>query len=130
MPVDFLSEAHRAAYSRYAESCRPSNSLGTFISTPTGNCASYGTRTLGLRRIGCSRSEALSVHFCSIATQTPTMAGVHATSTLPITAAFFYGSRMGGIYVPPKHRIRPAGGQQSGAEGKAPEKPKDHPRRD
>ena len=60
-----------------------------------------------------------------------TMAGVHATSTLPITAAFFYGSRMGGIYeVPPKHRIRPAGGQQSGAEGKAPEKPKDHPRRD
>ena len=40
-------------------------------------------------------------------------------------------SKMGGIYeVPPKHRIRPAGGQQSGAEGKAPEKPKDHPRRD
>ena len=55
----------------------------------------------------------------------------HAITTLPIVAAFFYGSRMKGIYeVPPKHRIRPAGGQQSGAEGKASEKPKDHPRRD
>ena len=55
----------------------------------------------------------------------------HAITTLPIAAAFFYGSRMKGIYeVPPKHRIRPAGGQQSGAEGKASEKPKDHPRRD
>ena len=52
-------------------SSRPSNSLGTFISTPTGNCASYGTRTLGLRKSSCSRSEALSVHSCSIATQTP-----------------------------------------------------------
>ena len=57
--------------------------------------------------------------------------GGHATITLPTAAAFFYGSRMKGIYeVPPKHRIRPAGGQQSGAEGKASEKPKDHPRRD
>ena len=55
----------------------------------------------------------------------------HVIFTLPISAAFFYGSRMKGIYeVPPKHRIRPAGGQQSGAEGKASEKPKDHPRRD
>ena len=55
----------------------------------------------------------------------------HAVFTLPIAGAFFYGSRMKGIYeVPPKHRIRPAGGQQSGAEGKASEKPKDHPRRD
>ena len=55
----------------------------------------------------------------------------HAITTLPTAAAFFYGSRMKGIYeVPPKHRIRPAGGQQSGAEGKASEKPKDHPRRD
>ena len=53
------------------ESRRPSNSLGTFISMPTGNCASYGTRTLGLRKSSCSRSEALSVHSCSIATQTP-----------------------------------------------------------
>ena len=60
-----------------------------------------------------------------------TMAGAHATITLPITAAFFYGSRMGGIYeVPPKHRTRPAGGPQSGAEGKTPGNPEDHPRRD
>ena len=43
MPGDFLSEAQRAAYSR----------------------------TLGLRRSGCSRPEDLSVHSCSIATQTP-----------------------------------------------------------
>ena len=42
MPGDFLSEAQRAAYSR----------------------------TLGLRRSGCSRPEDLSVHSCSIATQT------------------------------------------------------------
>ena len=55
----------------------------------------------------------------------------HATITLPVAAAFFYGSRMGGIYeVPPQHRTRPAGGQQSGVDGKAPEKPEDHPRRD
>ena len=72
MPVDFLSETQRAAYTAGTpESRRPSNSLGTFISTPTGNCASYGTRTLDLRRSGCSRSEALSVRSCSIATQTP-----------------------------------------------------------
>ena len=55
----------------------------------------------------------------------------HATITLPVAAAFFYGSRMGGIYeVPLQHRPRPTGGQQSGAEGKAPEKPSDPPRRD
>ena len=41
----------------------------------------------------------------------------HAITTLPTAAAFFYGSRMKGLYeVPPKHRIRPAGGQQSGAD--------------
>ena len=44
---------------------------------------------------------------------------------------FFLLSGMEGIYeVPLKHRTRPAGGQQSGVEGKAPEKPEDHPRRD
>ena len=49
----------------------------------------------------------------------------------PPTLAAFLVAKMGSIYeVPPKHRIRPAGGQQSGAEGKASEKPKDHPRRD
>ena len=58
-----------------------------------------------------------------------TMAGTHATITLPVAAAFFYGSRMGGIYeIPPEHR-KPAKGQ-SGAEGKAPGNPEDHPRRD
>ena len=47
----------------------------------------------------------------------------HAVFTLPIAGAFFYGSRMGGIYeVPPKHRIQTQGVKQSGAEGKAPEK--------
>ena len=60
-----------------------------------------------------------------------TMAGTHATITLPVAAAFFYGSRVGGIYeVPPKHRIQTQGVKQSGAEGKAPGKPEDHPRRD
>ena len=60
-----------------------------------------------------------------------TMAGAHAAITLPITAAFFYGSRMGGIYeVPLQHRTRPTGGQQSGVEVKSPGKPEDHPRRD
>ncbi len=55
----------------------------------------------------------------------------HVIFTLPIGAAFFYGSRMEGIYeVPPKHRTRPAGGPQSGAEGKTPGNPEDHPRRD
>ena len=57
--------------------------------------------------------------------------GGHATITLPTTAAFFYGSRMGGIYeVPPEHRKRPTGSPQSGAEGKTPGNPEDHPRRD
>ena len=50
--------------------------------------------------------------------------GGHATITLPTAAAFFYGSRMGGIYeVPPKHRTRPAGGPQFGSQDKAPGKP-------
>ena len=54
----------------------------------------------------------------------------HTTITLPVAAAFFYGSRMGGIYeVPPKHRTRTQGVKQSGAEGKAPGKPHP-PRRD
>ena len=44
---------------------------------------------------------------------------------------FFLLSGMERIYeVPPQHRTRPAGGQQSDVEGKAPEKPEDHPRRD
>ena len=39
----------------------------------------------------------------------------HGMYTLPVAAAFFYGSRMGGIYeVPPKHRIRTQGVKQSG----------------
>ena len=50
MPVDFLSETQRAAGEPSAESSR----------RPRGNCASYGTRTLGLRKSSCSRSEALS----------------------------------------------------------------------
>ena len=54
----------------------------------------------------------------------------HAVFTLPIAGAFFYGSRMGGIYeVPPKHRTRPARGPQSDAQGKAPGKPQG-PRQD
>ena len=54
----------------------------------------------------------------------------HATITLPVAAAFFYGSRMKGIYeVPPKHRTRTQGAKQFGAEGKAPGKPHP-PRRD
>ena len=69
------------------------------------------------------------------ASEEPTTAsarlGGHATITLPTTAAFFYGSRMGGIYeVPPEHRKRPTGSPQSGAEGKTPGNPEDHPRRD
>ena len=48
----------------------------------------------------------------------------HATITLPTAAAFFYGSRMGGIYeVPPQHRTRPAGGSQFGSQDKLPERP-------
>ena len=55
----------------------------------------------------------------------------HATITLPTAAAFFYGSRMKGIYeVPPKHRTRTQGAKQFGVQDKAPEKPKDHARRD
>ena len=47
----------------------------------------------------------------------------HAVITLPTAAAFFYGSRMGGIYeVPSQHRIQTQGDKQSGAEGKAPGK--------
>ena len=47
----------------------------------------------------------------------------HATITLPTAAAFFYGSRMEGIYeVPPKHRARTQGVGQSDAQGKAPGK--------
>ena len=57
--------------------------------------------------------------------------GGHAITTLPTAAAFFYGSRMKGIYeVPPKHRIRTQGAKQFGVQDKAPEKPEDHPRRD
>ena len=38
----------------------------------------------------------------------------HATMTLPVAAAFFYGSQMKGIYkVPPRHRTRPQGDKQS-----------------
>ena len=56
--------------------------------------------------------------------------GGHATITLPTAAAFFYGSRMGGIYeVPPEHRKRPTGNPQPGAMGNAPGKSED-PRRD
>ena len=55
----------------------------------------------------------------------------HVIFTLPIAGAFFYGSRMGGIYeVPLKHRTRPAGSQQPGAKDKASGKPENHPRRD
>ena len=59
-----------------------------------------------------------------------TMAGTHATITLPVAAAFFYGSRMGGIYeVSPKHRTRTQGAKQSGAQSEAPGKPEE-PRQD
>ena len=52
----------------------------------------------------------------------------HGMYTLPVAAAFFYGSQMKGIYnVPPRHRTRPAGGPQSGGKGKAPEKPEGPP---
>ena len=47
-----------------------------------------------------------------------TMVGVHAVFTLPITAAFFYGSRMEGIYeVPPNHRDWYPQGTSSPATG-------------
>ena len=47
----------------------------------------------------------------------------HGIYTLPVAAAFFYGSRMKGIYnVPPRHRILPQAdkqpGDQSNASGK------------
>ncbi len=39
----------------------------------------------------------------------------HAFWTLPTAAAFFYGSRMKGVYnVPPKHRMLPQGNKQPG----------------
>ena len=50
----------------------------------------------------------------------------HATMTLPTAAAFFYGSRMKGIYkVPPKHRMLPVGDKQSGAQDNASGKPEE-----
>ena len=52
---------------------------------------------------------------------------VHMAPAVP----FFLLSELERIYeVPPQLRTRPAGGQQSDVEGKAPEKPEDHPRRD
>ena len=55
----------------------------------------------------------------------------HAFFTLPTAAAFFYGSRMKGIYIgPPGHRPLPQGDEQSGDQDNASAKPKDHPRRD
>ena len=54
----------------------------------------------------------------------------HVIFTLPTAAAFFYGSRMGGIYeVSPKHRTRTQGAKQSGAQSEAPGKPEE-PRQD
>ena len=54
----------------------------------------------------------------------------HGMYTLPVAAAFFYGSQMKGIYnVPPRHRMLPQGDEQLGAAYKAPGKPED-PRRD
>ena len=50
--------------------------------------------------------------------------GGHAITTLPISAGFFFGSRMGGIYeVPPKHRkpLLP-GNKQPDTGKKAPDK--------
>ena len=44
----------------------------------------------------------------------------HAFFTLPTAAAFFYGSRMKGIYyVPPKHRMLPQADKQPGDQGNA-----------
>ena len=46
--------------------------------------------------------------------------GSHAFYTLPTAAAFFYGSRMKGIYnVPPKHRMLPQADKQPNAEENA-----------
>ena len=59
-----------------------------------------------------------------------TMVGTHAAITLPTAAAFFYGSRMGGIYeVPPQHRTQTQGDKQFGSQDKLPESRKG-PRRD
>ena len=56
-------------------------------------------------------------------------ATLYLALTLP-AVPFFLLSGMGGIYeVPAEHRTRPAGAKQSGAQGKAPEKPGD-PRSD
>ena len=44
----------------------------------------------------------------------------HAVFTLPTAAAFFYGSRMKGIYyVPPRHRMLPQGDEQPGDQDNA-----------
>ena len=52
--------------------------------------------------------------------------GSHAFYTLPTAAAFFYGSRMKGIYkVPPKNRMLLAADKQPGAPGNASGKPED-----
>ena len=49
-----------------------------------------------------------------------TMAGVHATTTLPAAALAFFTSGMGAIYsVPPRYRPLPQADKQSGAEDNA-----------
>ena len=54
---------------------------------------------------------------------------VHGTYTLPVAAAFFYGSQMKGIYNgPPRHRVLSQGDKQPGAANKAPGKLEDPPR--
>ena len=52
-----------------------------------------------------------------------TMVGVHAVYTLPITAAFFYGSRMEGIYEEPSNWFPPETNSSEAGE-KKPENPK------
>ena len=56
-----------------------------------------------------------------------TMAGVHATTSLPAGVLAFFVSKMGAIYsVPPRYRTRPQVDQQPGGQGNAsgnPEKP-------
>ena len=57
-------------------------------------------------------------------------ATLYLALTLP-AVPFFLLAGIGGIYeVPPEHRTRPAGAKQSGAQGKAPEKPEGGPRQD
>ena len=52
--------------------------------------------------------------------------GGHATITLPTAAAFFYGSRMGGVYaMPPKYRLPRPGNKPPVTKKKIPLKPKD-----